>query len=493
MPKKYKTLPELWAVALAQLEVKVDNPRHFKTWIATSNLIELGKSKAIVAVKSIYQADWLKKRHQAEIESTLSHLEERKIKVEYKISQTLAEKYKHKVSSTNKSNSSKQAKQSKKATQPRGESKFAGYESFTGSPLLELEDGVSKDVKVAVQRSGLNPDYTFENFVVGESNKIANAAAQSVAEKPGTVYNPFFIYGHTGLGKTHIAHAIGRRLLEKSISSKIIYVPAEGFLNEMVNAIKKGKNKKFRDKYRREADLLIIDDIQYISNWEQTQTEFFNTFNALQADKKQIIIISDRAPDELEKLTPRLKSRFQGGIVVEVSRPDYEHRLAILEKKINKTGVDIDEKILDFIARNVSNNIRELEGALQKIILIKNVAPDTDISLEDVAKQIGKDAQSKRQKVNHKKVLKAVADEFDIKVGDIKGRRRTADIALARQVCMFILREELKYKYTDIANILNRKDHTTIMHGVDKIKSQRLVDEPFREQVVNITEGLWGI
>lgn len=463
-----KTDPkELWNLALAQLEVKLDNPTHFRTWFVGTKLLELEANRVLIGVRNFYTADWLRRKHQDIIESTVNYIFGGKKKVEYKIADELANEPVPTISNMQKP-------------------------PVYNPSLLDVTGGNSADLSSKLVQFKLNPKYSFESFVEGSSNQMAFAAAQAVVEKPGEIYNPFFIYGKTGLGKTHVAHAIARRILERNLETKIMYVPAETFLNEMVNAIKSGRTKMFRDKYRDRSDVLIIDDIQFISDWERTQTEFFNTFNVLQAANKQIIIISDRSPDELENLTPRLKSRFQGGIVVDVARPDFEHRLAILERKLPTLGLgaNVSREIMTFIAKNITDNIRELEGALQKAVLMINLSPTKQVSIEEVAVQIGKDAISKRSRVSISQVLKTLAQSFEIKVSDIKGDRRTKDIALARQVAMYILREEFNYKLEEIARSLNRKDHTTVMHGIDKIKSLRNSDEGFRTQLTNIIEEL---
>lgn len=458
---------QIWKVTLAQLEVKLDNPVHFRTWFLPTTLIEIKGNQATVAVRNHYGADWLRRKHQETIEETLTYVIKQPVKIKYLISEELTQEPVMKPSN----------KASKKSPAPS---------------LLEVSNGESDLLHEALLKAKLNPKLSFENFVTGESNTMAQAAAQAVAENPGTVYNPLFIYGHTGLGKTHLAHATARRILERNPDKRVLYISAEGFMNEMVKAIRSGKNIKFREKYRETVDLLIIDDIQFISSWEKTQTEFFNTFNVLQAAGKQIIIISDRPPEELEKLTSRLRSRFQGGIVVEVARPDYEHRIAILAKKLTALHKELSPKIIEFIAKNVTDNIRELEGALQKIILISSLQPNRELTLEEVAKQLGKDTISKRKSVSVAFVIKTVAKEFDLSATDLKGNRRTAEIALARQICMYILRQELNYKLEEIAGFLNRKDHTTIMHGIEKIGSKRLTDEAFRNQLLQLIETING-
>lgn len=464
MPTKVTDQQELWKLALAQLEVKIDSSVNFKTWLADTKLVSLDATKAVIGTKNVYASEWIQKRYHQHILETLHYLTGSPVKIEYQISGDLAN-----LSAIN---------------------TIQNVSTAEARSLLDVRSGVAGDVDTAIHKSGLNPKYTFENFVVGEANRIAHAAALSVADAPGEIYNPYFVYGPTGLGKTHLAHAIGRRVLEKNSDRKVTYISAEGFMNEMVAAIRSGKNNKFREKYREHTDILIIDDIQFISEWDKTKTELFNTINSLQGAGKQIVIISDRTPDLLEKLPDRLLSRFQGGIVVDVGRPDFELRKAILERKCQLLGAVIEPEFLDFLAQNITDNIRELEGALQKLILLKSVTQNRTLTVADIARNLGKDSNSKRKKTTVNQILKAVAAEFDIAPKELKGTRRTADIAMARQVCMYILRQEYQYKLEEIAKILMRKDHTTVMHGIEKVSSLRLSDESFRDQVLRIVEGL---
>ncbi|MBD3279911.1 chromosomal replication initiator protein DnaA [Candidatus Dojkabacteria bacterium] len=458
---KMEDYKELWKIALAQIEVKLDSPAQFKTWFKNTKLNGIKSGKAIIGVKNAYACDWLKKKHHKMITSTISYVYGKELGAEYKIDSSLAETPDEKVSVE---------EISKEAT------------------LFGIKDGVSGDLRSQLKHANLNEKYSFANLINGNSNKIAVAAAKAVSEKPGEVYIPLFIQGRTGLGKTHLAQAIGRAVLERFSNKKVLYTTSEGFLNDMVKSIREGKNMEFRQKYR-SLDVLIIDDIQLISKWVETQNEFFNTYNELHNSGKQIILISDRTPDRIDGLEPRLKSRFQGGVVVEIVPPDYEMRMAILEKKSSEFGIDLPSKITEYIAQEIKDNIRELEGALQKISLY-NSMKDDNLTIDEAAKIIGRDAKSKREKIKPNSIFKSVAKEFDVTIKDIKGPRRTADIAFSRQICMYILRTELSYKLEKIAEILNRKDHTTVIHAIDKIDSQRRVDESFREQLDGILASL---
>lgn len=448
-------LSDIWKVTLAQIEIKIDSPAHFKTWFLNTSLLELKEKKAHIGVNNSYTADWLKRHHYQTIQKTLSYIVSRDIDLDFKIDEELANK--------------------RNLTQ----------DSPT-APLLSYTP-VEQNIHI-LKKAALNESYNFDNFIVGSSNKLAHAAAKSVSQKPGFSYNPLFIYGETGLGKTHLAQAIAREILEKDPTSKILYVSSERFLNDMVQAIRSNKSVQFREKYRT-LDLLIIDDIQFIYKWKETQTEFFHTFNVLHDANKQIILVSDRPPEEIKNLESRLRSRFQGGMIVDIARPDYETRLAILETKQEQVNAHLPKYMLDFLAANYSDNVRELEGALQKVILYNNMRED-DLSIEEIKHILGKDDQNKRKKVKAPQVIKQVANELNVSAKDIKGPRRTADVAFARQLCMYLLREDFGYKLEDVATLLNRKDHTTVIHAVDKVKSKILIDEGFKDQVLIIRERI---
>jgi chromosomal replication initiator protein len=454
---------EIWKVALAQIEVKIDSPAQFKTWFKDSKLLEIKGSKAIIGVKNSYTSNWLHDKYNKLIQETLNHVYKEPLDIEYIIDKSLANIPTPKITVTERE---------------RQEPTLIGYDKNYVNPNLEL----------VLKRANLNLENSFTNFIVGPSNKLAHAAAKAVAENPGGVYNPLFIYGTTGLGKTHLAQSIARAVLERDFTKKITYIPSEGFLNDMVKAIKTGKNLEFRQKYRG-LDLLIIDDIQFISKWQETQNEFFNTFNVLYNDKKQIILISDRSPEAITGIEDRLRSRFQGGINVDISKPDYEMRLAILEKKAQEKNITLTVKVSEYIAKIIEDNIRELEGAVQKIALYQSMFGD-NITYEEIEKMLGKDKRSRRQKIKVPLIIKKVAKEFKLTVKELKGMRRTEEIAFARQVAMFILREDFGFKLDQVAKYLERNDHTTVIHAVDKIKSKMMVDEGFKVQMEQLRESI---
>lgn len=455
-------LQEVWKITLAQIEVKLDSPAHFKTWFKDTKLIEITGGKAAIGVKNSYTIDWLHDHHHKLIKETLSYVYGEPLEPFYIIDKTLVN-----------------------VPPPKLDDLTLKKEPMIG--FIDNE-GKNPNITLSVRRSNLKEDYSFNNYIVGSSNKMAHAASVGVAKKPGEVYNPLFIYGKTGVGKTHLGQAVGRQILENDYTKKVLYIPCEGFLNDMVKSLKTGKNLEFRSKYR-SLDVLIIDDIQFISKWQETQNEFFNTFNVLYNDKKQVVLISDRHPQLITGIEDRLRSRFQGGITVDISSPDYEMRLAIVERKGQKLGLNIEKKVYEYIAKLVEDNIRELEGALQKVALYQSMF-GTNITYEEIEKMLGKDKRSRRNRIKIPIILRKVSREFDLTVKDLKGDRRTQEVAFARQVAMFILREDFGFKLEQVATYLERKDHTTVIHAVDKIKSKMMIDEGFKRQMEMLRENI---
>lgn len=342
-----------------------------------------------------------------------------------------------------------------------------------------VEDEKNK-MDSALKFARLNPRYTFESFIVGPHNRLAEAVAQAVVEDLGRAYNPVFFYGNTGVGKTHLMQAIGNEILKKDSSKKVVYVSIEQFLNEMIEAIRTKRNEIFRSKYR-EVDLLIIDDVQFVETYPKTQEELFHTFNTLYQANKQIILASDRPPKEIKNITDRLRSRFEGGMVADIQMPDYETRIAILKQAMEDKGTTVPDKYIDLIARNIDNSVRELEGSLNKVITLMKLGEEP--TFEDVARILQVDLDSKRKRITPQKVIKTVGNIFDVPISDIKGNRRTAYVALTRQVIMYILREELDLPLERVAREVNRKDHTTVLHACEKISQKIQTDSRFSEKI----------
>lgn len=329
----------------------------------------------------------------------------------------------------------------------------------------EVSDSGKKNVPTF-----LNPRYTFDTFVVGGNNEFARAAALAVAENPGEIYNPLFIYGGVGLGKTHLMHSIAHFVLNQNPNAKVLYVTSEKFTNELIDAIQKKTTAQFREKYRN-IDILLIDDIQFIIGKESTQEEFFHTFNTLHEAKKQIIISSDRPPKEMLTLEDRLRSRFEHGLMADIQPPDYETRMAILKKKEELDGYSINEEVLKYIASNIKSNIRELEGALTKVVAFSRLKK-RDLTL-DLAKEALQDIISPNEKkiITPELIVDIVAEHFNISSSDIYSKDRSRVVSYPRQIVMYLCRRLTELSVTDIGKALGNRDHSTILHGCDKIES----------------------
>ena len=341
------------------------------------------------------------------------------------------------------------------------------------------------------EQANLNPKYTFDTFVVGSNNNFAHAASLAVAESPGEIYNPLFIYGGVGLGKTHLMHSIAHFILENDPSKKVLYVTSETFTNELIDALKVGKNGNelamttFREKYRNN-DVLLIDDIQFIIGKESTQEEFFHTFNHLHVSGKQIIISSDKPPKDIETLEARLRTRFEWGLIADISSPDYETRMAILRKKEELDGLEryhIPDEVMQYIANNIKSNIRELEGSLNKLIALDNLenrAIDIHLAAEALKDIISPD---RNRIVTPELIIDIVSDHFNIPVSELKGKKRNAEIVLPRQIIMYLCRKMTETPLKSIGIILGGRDHASISHGVDKIEAALQNDEALNNTV----------
>lgn len=341
--------------------------------------------------------------------------------------------------------------------------------------------------QTSLQNANLNPRYTFDTFVVGANNNLAHAASLAVAESPGEIYNPLFIYGGVGLGKTHLMHSIAHFILKNNPKAKILYVTSEKFTNELIDAIRNKNNistTEFREKYRNN-DVLLIDDIQFIIGKESTQEEFFHTFNTLYESKRQIIISSDKPPKDIETLEERLRSRFEWGLTVDIQSPDYETRMAILRKKEDLEGYNIDNEVIKYIATNIKSNIRELEGALTKIVALSKLDHNQEITIA-LAEEALKDiiSPNSERKITPELIIQVVADHFGITPLDISSQKRNKEVAFPRQIVMYLCQNMTGASLQEIGKYLGGRDHTTIIHGRDKIAA----DLKKNENLVNTIE-----
>lgn len=370
------------------------------------------------------------------------------------------------------------------------------YKDYRINFVIPSQESTKKDVHAdngldEQLVSILNPKYTFDTFVIGNSNRFAHAASLAVAESPAKAYNPLFMYGGVGLGKTHLMHAIGHFILSQNPSLKVLYVSSEKFTNELINAIKDDKNEEFRNKYRN-IDVLLIDDIQFIGGKERTQEEFFHTFNALYEANKQIIISSDKPPKDIKTLEERLKSRFEWGLIADIQTPDLETRIAILRKKAQLENLEVPNDIMVFIADNIASNIRELEGALNRVIAYSSLTQN-EISV-DLATEALKDILSanKTKEVNSNVIKDTVARYFNIRTEEFKSKKRNREISYPRQIAMFLCRELTDMSLPKIGDEFGGRDHTTVIHAFDKITEDIETNPETRRAVSELKRNILG-
>ena len=358
---------------------------------------------------------------------------------------------------------------------------------------LEAEKAtVTSNLNECIEKANLNPKYTFDTFVVGSNNNFAHAASLAVAESPGEMYNPLFIYGGVGLGKTHLMHSIAHFILERNPETKVLYVTSESFTNELIEAIRNNNNTataRFREKYRN-IDVLLIDDIQFIIGKESTQEEFFHTFNVLHSAGKQIILSSDKPPKEMETLDERFRSRFEWGLIADIQPPDYETRMAILRKNAETYDKEIDDEIIKYIATNIKSNIRELEGALNKVMANARLnKKELTLALaEDALKDVIYPDQVRE--ITPALIIDVVAEHFNVPKEEITSKKRNSEYVLPRQIIMYLCRNMIDMSQQSIANLLSKKDHTTIIHGIKKIDEKLATDEDLRNKIETIKKKI---
>ena len=357
---------------------------------------------------------------------------------------------------------------------------------------MAVEASQKKRTKSVAERAGLNPKYTFDTFVVGGNNSFAHAVSVAVAESPGQVYNPLFLYGGVGLGKTHLMHSIAHFIQENHPGMKVLYVSSETFTNELIEAIRNGNNtamSRFREKYR-SIDVLLIDDVQFIIGKESTQEEFFHTFNELHVAKKQIILSSDRPPKEMETLEERIRSRFEWGLLADIGSPDYETRMAILKKKAERDGFELGDEILNYIAVNIKSNIRELEGALNKLMAYVNLV-QTEITMEIAQKELQNIiSPDKPRIVTPQLIMEVVAEHFGISIEQILSKSRSNDVAKPRQIAMYLCKNMTDASLEAIGKVLGGRDHSTVVHGIKKVAEDVSADEAVAKTVETIKKKI---
>lgn len=437
---------QAWQAAQGQLQMEMSKAS-YDTWVRDTELVAYEDGLFVIGVRNAYSRDWLESRLTSTVTRLLTGIMNRTVGVRFIVWQDSVDMV-------------------KVGDDPKEESI-----EFTKLETPQY----------------FNTRYTFDNFVVGASNRLAHAASLAVAEKPSQAYNPLFLYGGVGLGKTHLLHAIGNMCTQRGL--QVLYVSSEEFTNDLIHAIRTHTTQAFRDKYRR-IDVLLIDDIQFIAGKESTQEEFFHTFNTLHSQEKQIVISSDRPPKALVTLEERLRSRFEWGLAADIQPPDFETRVAILRSKAERAGSNISGEILEIIARRVKSNIRELEGALTRVVAFADLSglPLTP-QLVDSALA---DLLPRRQEVQPDDVVSKVADAFGVAVDRILGRERSRDVALPRQIAMYLLREEANISLPQIGHAIGGRDHTTVMYACNKVADMLETDDRLRRQVIEIRDQLYG-
>ncbi len=442
---------QAWQSVLGQLQMEM--PRaSFDTWVRDTRFLNYDDGLMIVAVRNAYARDWLENRLLSTVSRLLAGMMDRVVDVRFV------------VASVNDS-----------------------VDAEDNLESVDVAESQASGTVVKQRNPTLNPRYTFENYVVGSNSRLAHAASQAVADKPARAYNPLFLYGGVGLGKTHLLHAIGNSCHNRGLT--VLYVSSEEFTNDMINAIRTHTTQAFREKYR-SADVLLIDDIQFIAGKESTQEEFFHTFNTLHSQDKQIIVSSDRPPKSLVTLEERLRSRFEWGLIADIQMPDLETRQAILRYKAEKFGRDIPNEILDMIARRVQSNIRELEGALNRIIAFADLS-GVPLSLH-LAEMALADLLPQVRNVPPLKLIELVANEWQTSVEALLSRDRSQRIAEPRQVAMYLLRHETNASLPQIGEVLGGRDHTTVMYAIQKITSDILIKKDMERKVNRIKQLLYG-
>ena len=436
----------VWRSVLAEIEVSVSRG-NFVTWFKNTELLDEKDGHVTIAVPNVFARQQFEIKYDQTIRELLKKhgIEAREISYTF----------------------------SKKKTEDRPEPTLVAARQASTRPS-------------APARFTLNDKYTFENFIVGSSNELAYAACQAIVNNPGTKYNPLFIYGGVGLGKTHLMQAVGNGIKEQQPDAKIVYISTETFVSEFLDSIR-FKKQGFADKYR-SADVLIVDDIQFIAGKEKTQEEFFHTFNALHQANKQIILSSDKSPKAIPTLEERLRSRFEWGMAIDVQPPDFETRQAILQAKAHDHHTVLSPEVIEYLAKNIQTNIRELEGALNQLLAfceLRQLEPDLL-----TAQSLIKGRQHRTRSLTPKTVVERTAQHFDISLKDITGPKRDKDIVLPRQVAMYLLRNELHLSYPKIARELGRTDHTTALHSIDKIEQLVGSDYVIRQHLEDIRELL---
>lgn len=457
----------LWKTVLSALQLDISSA-HFNTWFPGTKLESLQDGKAIISCTTAYTKERLLRDHEKDIKKAILTATKQNVEIE------LVVKPERKTKKSSSKKSGPLFEKSKSTT-----TKLQQPQTSTLSPPITTKF-----------KTGLNKAYTFETYVVGNNNRLAHAVASSISQSPGnTATNPFFLYASVGLGKTHLIHAIGNYVLKHNPTAKVMYCTGENFTNQLLESIQRRKPHSFRNTFRN-VDVLIIDDVQFIAGRDSTQEEFFNTFNALHNESKQIVLASDQPPSKIPKLEARLSSRFGGGMMADIQAPDLDVRTAILRSKREELNYTIADETLDFIASVVTSNIRELIGALSQVVIASQTQPNIP-QLNIAQTVLGKNLSIKKDaRTTPRDILNYVCEYFEISKKDIKGKSRVKKLVVPRQVAMYLLRTESNLALMDVGELLGGRDHTTVMHGVDKTKARLREDAKLTEDINKIKHNL---
>jgi len=455
------TNEQLWRAVLGELELLISRP-NFTTWLTNTFVVSFDNNQMVIGVPNAFTKAWLENKYHASIVHAVKNITTLDgVQISYRVEGS------------------------------KGQSPTVPPNQLDPIPQTDRAPSPSVPLVSAEQNQTLNPRYSFESFVTGKSNELARAACLAVTDRPGQVYNPLFIYGGAGLGKTHLMQAIGNAMLTLQPGARVLYVSSEKFTNEFIQAIGRGNSEKFKQRYRT-VDLLMVDDIQFLSGKEGTQEEFFHTFNALHQANKQIVLTSDRPPKSIPALENRLVSRFEWGMIADIAQPDLETRIAILATKCKEKNYALSSDVLHFIGTNVQSNVRELEGALNRVIAfhqLNNTLP----SLESTKHLLSSVARApKRGGVTPRQIIQIVADFYDLKVPDLLGASRKKELVVPRQIAMYLMREELQSSFPSIGLELGDRDHTTAMHACSKISALVDEDERLKQNIALILQRIYS-
>ena len=464
-------LKELWRAALGELQLAMPKA-NYDTWFKETYVVSEEDDVFCIGVPNAFAREWLDNKYRSQVRSSLQRLVGRTVDVRF-------------------------------ITVPGGAAPAAGSGQrpanpgqnqpgqASGSAVTPVAPPSERRTDQSPVTAILNPRYTFATFVVGSNNRLAHAAALSVAERPGHSYNPLFVYGGSGLGKTHLMHAIGHAVLSRHPKKRVAYATSEKFTNEFINSIRGQKSEEFRERYRR-IDVLLIDDIQFIAGKEGTQEEFFHTFNAIHEEGKQIILSSDRPPKAIPQLEDRLRSRFEWGLIADISAPDLETRIAILRAKAEAANVAVPPPVIDFLAQRIVSNIRELEGALTRIVAyatLNQVSVTTELAQTMLQNIL---YNPRRQSLSPERIVETVAKYYGVPSDQLRGKARDKQIVLPRQIAMYLMREETESPLLRIGEALGGRDHSTILHGCEKIEREMSENDDFRRDINSLRELLYA-